>query len=395
MKKLNRPKRVLHILSGFGMGGAETWMLEIVKYIHKHPELSYPQMEFLCTSGKKAVLDDEIVKYGGVIHYITLNKSTIISFIREYRKLLIKRTYIAIHDHQDLLSGWHFLMGIGVNPKTKIAHVHNAGIQILNNYGKLLRHRIIQFFAKYLIKFFASHITGTSIKVLREYNYNTEKKNILPLHCGFDINKYNRRKDNKKDFLYNEFGISKASQVILNVGRLDKHFYENHPRNNKNTHRSIKMFQAIKNKNVIMIFVGDNSNVKEKYLKYIKQLNLSNRIIFLGIRNDVPLLMQAADVLLFPSRAEGLGMVAVEAQACSLPVVASTAVPKECVVIEELIDFLDLEKSNEEWAEFIDNKLNEAKIDVPLIDSRWQTSPFNIKNSTKHLVRLYTSNEKD
>ncbi|MBK6388957.1 MAG: glycosyltransferase [Saprospiraceae bacterium] len=56
----------------------------------------------------------------------------------------------------------------------------------------------------------------------------------------------------------------------------------------------------------------------------------------LGLRKDIPLLMSAADVLLFPSLWEGLGMVAVEAQAAGLKVVAADNLPDEAFIIKEL-----------------------------------------------------------
>ena len=54
----------------------------------------------------------------------------------------------------------------------------------------------------------------------------------------------------------------------------------------------------------------------------ISEWGLSDMLRFIGVRSDIPRLMRAADVLLFPSVDEGLGMVAVEAQAAGLPVLS-------------------------------------------------------------------------
>jgi len=55
----------------------------------------------------------------------------------------------------------------------------------------------------------------------------------------------------------------------------------------------------------------------------IKDLQLESFVELLGVRNDVLELMQGADLLIMPSRYEGLSIAMIEALACSLPVIAS------------------------------------------------------------------------
>lgn len=54
-----------------------------------------------------------------------------------------------------------------------------------------------------------------------------------------------------------------------------------------------------------------------------RALELADRVRFLGRREDKPELLAACDALVLPSRREGLGVAALEAMACGLPVVAS------------------------------------------------------------------------
>ena len=116
---------------------------------------------------------------------------------------------------------------------------------------------------------------------------------------------------------------------------------------------------------------------------------LEGRIRFVGIRKDIERLMLASDVLLFPSRAEGLGMVAVEAQAAGLPVLASTDVPAECVVVPELVRFKEVEEGEAAWA---DDLLQLAGQPGTFHDAnqRVAASAFAIENSSRALVRLYS-----
>ena len=75
-------------------------------------------------------------------------------------------------------------------------------------------------------------------------------------------------------------------------------------------------------------------------------------MLFLGNRADVPELMQAFDFFWLPSLYEGFPFVLVEAQASGLVCVASTNVPVECNVTDN-VHFIDLEKSDSEWADIV------------------------------------------
>lgn len=80
-----------------------------------------------------------------------------------------------------------------------------------------------------------------------------------------------------------------------------------------------------------------------------KQLKIQNSVLFLGARTDIPDLLQACDVFLFPSTKEGLPVSVVEAQAAGLPVVMSDSVTDEVCVTENVCR-LSLSSSVHEWA---------------------------------------------
>lgn len=54
-----------------------------------------------------------------------------------------------------------------------------------------------------------------------------------------------------------------------------------------------------------------------------QELGIAGRVRFLGLREDVPALMAASDLLLAPSRREALSLTLLEASACGLPIVAT------------------------------------------------------------------------
>ena len=136
--------------------------------------------------------------------------------------------------------------------------------------------------------------------------------------------------------------------------------------------------------------VGDGIRRKD-IEEQIAHWRESDQLRLTGIRNDVPRLMRAADMLLFPSRQEGLGMVAVEAQAAGLPVLASTAVPSEAKVIPDLYYSLSLEEPLSVWADTLLNIMAKPKLPIELCREALKKSDFSIASSAHKLEKIYRS----
>jgi len=85
-----------------------------------------------------------------------------------------------------------------------------------------------------------------------------------------------------------------------------------------------------------LVLAGDGPDLTDLEAKAVS-LGIASDVLFLGVRDDVPRLMQAFDLFAMPSRFEGLGMAALEAQAAGLPCVLSDAVPREAGVTEEVL----------------------------------------------------------
>lgn len=132
--------------------------------------------------------------------------------------------------------------------------------------------------------------------------------------------------------------------VIGNVGRLV---------NQKNHSFLIDIFNKVheKNHNSMLMLIGEGeleNVIKQK----VKTLGLTESVLFMGVQKNVEQLLQAMDVFVFPSKYEGLGIAAIEAQASGLPTVASDKVPKEAQ-ITNLFSYCPLDGSVNEWAEKI------------------------------------------
>src|SRR5690606_29369971 len=97
----------------------------------------------------------------------------------------------------------------------------------------------------------------------------------------------------------------------------------------------------------LVLIGGGNLTLKVK--KLVDDLNISDKVSFLGIRDDIPNLLQAMDAFVFPSIYEGLPVTLIEAQASGLKIFASKNIAHE-VDLTGLISFLDINDSPKKWA---------------------------------------------
>jgi glycosyltransferase involved in cell wall biosynthesis len=374
------------------MGGAETWLMEVLRLWSRTRAC---QIDFVATSGNPGIFDDEARQLGARVHYLRYGRANLKRFSTKFRQLLQEGNYDAIHDHQDYASGWHFLLGRDRLPKIRITHVHNPSYQIRNNYGVTMSRRITAQIGKRLVARYATHITGTSRQVIAEYGFDAPTFRRVPkaaLHCGFEASRFRNDLGETKASVCHEFNWPMDSKIILFVGRIDESAELGHPRNHKNSAFAVLVGIecALADPRVRMLLAGAPSAAVPILEKRIASAALSESFRFLGIREDIERLMAGSDVLLFPSRGEGLGMAAVEAQAAALPVIAADTIPHECVVIPELVHFLSVEDGEKPWASEV-LRLAAAGCRVGDANQRVAASAFSLDQSAAALLDLYST----
>ena len=151
----------------------------------------------------------------------------------------------------------------------------------------------------------------------------------------FIANENTRREVRQELGLENKF-------VVGHVGRL-------HPQ--KNHDFLIDVFVEIKKKksDAELILIGTGP-LEEKVRSKVADKGLTESVQFLGNRKDMNRIYQAMDVFVFPSLFEGLGIVAIEAQAAGVPIVCSEGLPPE-TDITPIYRKLMLSDGTEKWAE--------------------------------------------
>lgn len=175
--------------------------------------------------------------------------------------------------------------------------------------------------------------------------------NVATLHNGIRMDKFNPSLYDKKEER-RKLGIGPDYTVIGHVGSM-------HPQ--KNHELILSIFDEYHKKNPLskLLLVG-NGELRDDIVHRIDVLGLNNHVIILSNRDDVPALMSAMDVFLFPSRWEGFGNVMIEAQCMNLPCVVSDAVPEETRVTDRVF-VVNLASRLDVWISKIDDALNGLK----------------------------------
>ena len=169
-----------------------------------------------------------------------------------------------------------------------------------------------------------------------------------------------------------ELGISVEDFIIGNVARLETR---------KGHKFLIDAFKNVvekqKNSHVKLLIIGEGN--KREYLEsYVHELNLENKVIFTGYREDVEELMAMMDIFVLTSLREGLPRVLVQAAAVGIPSVAFNVDGVPEIIRDDYNGFLvrvgDVEQLAKRIIQYIDHKellVLHGKNGRELIKGKW------------------------
>ncbi|MGN0546150.1 MAG: glycosyltransferase family 1 protein [Acutalibacteraceae bacterium] len=354
--------RVLQIVTDMRCGGLETMLMNYYRQIDR----TQVQFDFLVHRENEGEYAEEIQKLGGNIYHLPkLNP-----FSRYYKKALgmffdSHPEYQIIHVHQDCLSSVILKVAKEHGVKIRIAHSHS------NSQDKNIKYPIKLFYKRFIPRY-ATSLFACSEEAGR-WMFNGADFTVL--NNAIDAERYifNPQKRNE---VRDSFGIASDELLVGHVGRFSPA---------KNHDFLIDVFDAVpKSQKAKLLLVG-KGDLKESVEEKVKKLKLENRVIFAGLRSDVPDIMQAMDVLVLPSLYEGLGIVAIEAQASGLPCVLSDAVPDEAVLTDLAVKMLP-DSSPSKWVDAINKQ---SKMIRKSTYDEIRLAGYDIKDNSKKLQEYY------
>lgn len=274
--------------------------------------------------------------------------------------------------------------------KPDVIHAHLNQLEYLKSISKDLKgikliytcHNVVEHYfgekcvkereaAEYLIKNNNLRMIALHDDMKNELNELFKVDNTVVIRNGINFERF-RNVSKTKDEKREEINIPKDAFVIGHIGRFAEQ--KNHP-------FLVEIFREVCKRNdkafLLMIGAGDKSYVINKLAEY----GLENKYMILSGRSDVPELMRAMDVFVFPSKFEGLGIVLVEAQTCGLKCICSSVVPQEAFLSDHIIS-LGLDQPLKIWADTILNP--EIKSDYP---DRLES--YDMKKTIEQLEDLY------
>lgn len=370
---MNEEIRVLHTFKQMNRGGAESLIMNVMR------NLSNERIKFffLVMSPSPGHFDNEIRELGGEIIYIkplSENKR----FSKDLAEVLGRIKPDVIHSHLFTFSGYILRIARKCNVPIRIAHSHTIDE---GEKKKLLRKIYIRLMKK-LIGKNGTHLLGCSVDACDTLfgENSTADSRVRVLKNAIDLGSF-KENHQKTDNLRLKFNLAPKSIIVGHVGNF---------RYPKNHEKVIKVFIEFQNKkkDAHLFLVGDGILKKEMEELAINK-GMHNKIHFLGMREDIPQLMQQFDVFLFPSRYEGLGLVLIEAQAAGISSITSNRVPKEVDLGIDRVKFVPIEKSNSYWVKEMSSVLDLPKVPWVKREESLKENGYDIKIVVQELEEIY------
>lgn len=359
-----QPYRILQVVTIMNRGGIETMIMNHYKAIDR----TKYQFDFLVHRQERGDYDDEIEQLGGKIyHTIPIRPWKYLQYFSWLDSFFTSHNnYIAIHAHIQENSGFAIKYAAKHGIKNRISHSHSTLTKFDFKY-------IFRIYARKYIHKYATNmlscgkLAGDSLFGYKS-NYIIFKNAInTPLFT------YNR---NIRKLVREELNLSNE-YVIGNIARFNP---------SKNHTFVLDIFLEIIKQvpNAKLVFVGEGET-RILCEERAKKENIYDNILFLGNRTDVNRILQAIDVILFPSLFEGIPVSIIEAQAAGLPCILSDTIDTETAITPN-VEFHSLNAPIEEWVNAVLSKIYFRRLD----SSKYiKAAEYDVKENIKILEKLY------
>lgn len=364
---MKEPIKILQMIGSLNVGGSQTMILNIYEVIDK----TKIQFDFIIDHDDHLYYKDYVESMGARVYTMpSFNGKNYFDVRKCWERFFQEHAeYKILHSHVRSYASV-FLPIAKKNGVKTIIHSHSTS----NGKGisSIAKH-ILQYPLRYQADFFMGCSKSSGEWLFGKKIIESQRFKVIA--NGVDINKY-LPNDIIRNQIRNYLNIPDDNVVFGHIGR----FHEA-----KNFPFLIELFSCIyrKNRKSKLLLVGDGGE-RSMIEELIQKLSLSDAVIMLGMRNDVPNILQAMDCFLFPSKWEGLPVTLVEAQASGIPCLVSDCVTRE-VALSDDIQYLPIDKGVDCWLESL-KQVKFVRNDNSLYIKK---AGFDIETSADEIAKIY------
>ncbi|WP_407572318.1 glycosyltransferase [Deinococcus altitudinis] len=337
-----RPLRVLHVLSAMNRGGIETWLMQLLR----RQDSTRIRHELMLFTTEPSAYDEELRELGVTVWRCPPPGSPL-KFLRGVLGTLRRGRFDVVHSHPHQFSGLVLLLARLAAIPGRIAHSH-IDTREPDRHGSIPR-RLYLLAMTALLSLSATEgvaVSAPAAEALFGRNWGQRGRcRIIPL--GLDLSAYAPPGDAeaRRAATRASFGFGPETLVVGHVGWFTPV---------KNHAFLLQVFaqvaRAMPGANLLLVGVGELTAAVQRQAE---DLGIRDRVVFAGSRGDVPDLLRAMDVFVFPSLSEGLGMALIEAQVAGLPCVMADHLPAESRLPGARLFPVPLAAGPEVWADAV------------------------------------------
>lgn len=287
-------------------------------------ELGY-EVHYASNINEKGYVFDlnQVLEKGIIFHHIDIARSPFMfrmnaSALKELIRIIDQEEITLVHCHTPVGG----LLGrlAGVLSKSKPQVIYTAHGLHFYKGAPLFNNIVYQFAERTLARF-----TDVMILINRE-DYMAAKTMHLKKNGriyqipgeGIDFSEFVPVSPREKKAARQKIGIDENALFILSVGELNLN------KNHKTVIRALKKIYAMQDLDDRVIYgICGDGYFREDIQEYAEDSGVGNKVRFFGYQYDIREYYAAADVTVFPSLREGLGMAGIESLAMGIPVIAS------------------------------------------------------------------------
>ncbi len=370
-------QRVLHVMGGMNRAGAETMLMNIYRAIDRRKF----QFDFVVYTDAKQDYEDEILALGGRVFHLPIGHSRwglLLSIAQIRRILRTQGPYCAIHAATLHNSAFALLATLGVKHCKRVVHSHNT--QNVLNPGLSVRiyNRVTQLIIRTLGQEFIACGEEAGNYLFGERLFS--RRGVV-IHNSVEV-----------DTFYTVSATDVATEKVR-LGITDELVIGSVARfcPVKNHERMLSIAAELKRRKVRfkMLLVG-RGELESAMHERAAKLGLTDEVLFLGVRSDIPLLMHVMDVFLMPSHFEGNPVTLIEAQTACLPAVISDVITPKIDLGLNLIARVSLADSDAVWADTLTH-IEHPVIGRPQLVAALSAAGYELSSNVNTLCKLYLS----